>query len=166
MAQNLTIDLQVKGRQSAANTLGGSTVDEFIAGFVGDLADGTGNNQASKVWRSTRQLAASANESLDLAGVLTDALGAVITFATIKVILVFAKATNTNDVILGNAASNQFVGPFGAAAHTAAVRPGGAAAFFAPKTGWTVTAGTGDLLKVLNGGGSTVVDYDIVIAGT
>jgi hypothetical protein len=36
----------------------------------------------------------------------------------------------------------------------------------APVSGWAVIAGTGDILKFANSGGTTGVTYDIVIVGT
>jgi hypothetical protein len=130
------------------------------------LADGSGANQAAKVFSDSRNLAASANESLDLAGGLTDAFGSTLTFLTVKALIVVARATNTNDVLVGGAGSNAFVGPFNANTSTIAVRPGGVVLFAAPATGWTVTASTGDLLRIANSAGTTAVDYDIIIVGT
>lgn len=129
-------------------------------------SNGTGNGQADKLWTDQRTLTASANEDLDLAGGLTDAFGAAITFARIKMILVVAAAANTNNVVIGAAASNAFVGPFGAATHTIHVRPDGMAVLACKDaTGWAVTGGTGDLLRVANSAGSTSVTYDIAILG-
>jgi hypothetical protein len=130
------------------------------------LDTGTGAGQADRVFSDERTLSASANEDLDLSGVLTDALGAVITLARVKAIIVIASAGNTNNVIVGAAASNGFAGPFGATTHTVQVRPGG---FYAvacsDATGWPVTAGTGDLLRVANAAGGTPVTYRIIIIG-
>lgn len=130
------------------------------------LATGTGANQADKIWHDERTLAASASEDLDLAGVLVDAFGATVTLARVKGLIVYAAAANTNDVVIGNAASNGWVGPFGAAAHTLAVRPGGLLCLFAPgATGYVVTPSTGDLLHVANSAGGSSVTYDIVVIG-
>lgn len=130
------------------------------------FTDGTGANQAQKLFTDQRTLSASANESLDLSGVLADVFGAAITFTKIKAILVKAADGNTNDVVLGGAASNAWVGPFGASTHTVAVKPGGTVMFVAPDAnGYAVTAGTGDLLKVANSAGGSGVTYDIVIVG-
>ena len=131
-----------------------------------DFTDGTGSNQADRIWHDQRTLTASSSENLDLAGSLSSVYGASITFATVKAIIIKAASGNTNDVVVGNAASNQFVGWFGAAAHTEAVKPGGISIHIAPATGWTVTAGTVDQLKILNGGAGTSVTYDIIIIGT
>lgn len=132
------------------------------------LRNGTGAGQADKVFSDQRTLTASSTEDLDLAGVLTDAFGATITFARIKLILVEALATNVNNVVIGGAASNQFINWVGAATHQVVVRPGG---FFvlgtgaADATGYAVTAGTGDLLRIGNSGAGSSVVYNIVLIG-
>lgn len=130
------------------------------------FASGTGADQADLTFADTRTLAASSNESLDLAGGLTDALGNALTFASVKALIIVAAAGNTNDVIVGGAASNAFATMFGDATDTIKVPPGGAivlADFGA--TGFAVTASTGDLLKIANGGSGTPVSYDILIVG-
>lgn len=131
------------------------------------LAPGTGANQADRVFADRRTLAASATENLDLAASLTDALGATITFAKVRALLVAAAAANANTVVVGGAASNAMSTMFGDATDTVVVRPGGAMLLVAPDaTGYAVTAATGDLLKVGNGGAGTAVTYDVVIIGT
>lgn len=130
------------------------------------LATGTASGQADRIWHDERTLAASASEDLDLTGTLVDAFGATLTLARVKGLIVFANSANTNDVVIGNAASNGWVGPFGAAPHTLTVRPGGLLCLFAPgPTGYVVTAGTGDLLHVANSASGTPVTYDVVVIG-
>lgn len=133
------------------------------------FTDGTSADQANRLWHDQRTLAASATEDLDLAGVLTDPFGAVITFARIKGLIVAAAAANTNNVIVGNGggAVNTFAAWVGAAAHTVTVRPGGVLCLFAPDaTAYTVTAGSGDLLRVGNSGAGSTVTYDVILIGT
>ena len=129
-------------------------------------ATGTASGQVDLLYAATRTLALSTSEDLDLAGGLTDVFGAALTFVKIKYIYVKAAAANVNNVVIGGATANQFVGPFGAGTHTLALVPSAYIEFMHPTTGWTVTAGTGDLFKVLNGGAGTSVSYDLVIAGT
>lgn len=131
-----------------------------------DFTSGTTMGKADRVFSDTRTLAASASENLDLAGGLTDAFGAALTFAKVVAIHIKSDDANTADIVVGGAATNAFVGPFGASTHTIAVKPGGALTFVAPQGGWTVTAATGDLLKVLNGSGSVAGTYSILILGT
>lgn len=129
------------------------------------FANGAGASQAQYLWRDTRTLTASATENLDLAAVLIDAFGNALTFATIKGILITAAAGNTNDVVVGGAASNAFL-LFGDATDTISVKPGGFFAICNPAAnGYPVTAATGDILKIANSSGSTSVTYDIVIFG-
>ena len=138
----------------------------FVFSSQVNLDNGTGLNAADRVYVDTNTLAASANVDIDLAGSLSDALGASLTFARVKGIFVRAASGNTNNVVLGGAAATQFVGPFGAATHTMHVKPGGFLANIAPDaTGWTVGAGASDLLRVANSGAGSTVTYDIMIIG-
>lgn len=131
-----------------------------------DFSMGAGARQANLVFADRRTLAASATEDLDLDGGLADPFGGALVFKRVKAILIQAAAGNANDVIIGGAASNGFVGPFGAATHTMAVKPGGILLIAAPTAaGWPVTASTADLLKVANSGGGTGVTYDVILLG-
>jgi len=130
------------------------------------FTDGAGANQAKSVFADERTLAASANESLDLAGGLTDVFGNSITFTKIKAIIIQAAAANSNDVLVGGAASNGFTSFVGAADDTIKVKPGGMFMIVAPDAnGLAVTAGTGDLLKIANSAGGSGVTYKIIIIG-
>jgi hypothetical protein len=129
---------------------------EFVAGVAA--------GQISKSFVDTRPLAASIGEDLDLAGPLVDPLGQPAVFANVKLMYFKAAETNVNPVIVGNAAANGFIGPFGAATHTIAIQPGDAW-LITNRVGWTVAAGTGDLLHVLNGGAGTSVSYDVILLG-
>lgn len=133
---------------------------------VANLTSGTGVNQATKLFSDTRTLAPSGAEDLDLAGVLTDAFGAALTFTAVKGVIIAAAAANSNLVVVGGAASNGFVNWVADPTDKINVRPGGAFALFAPDaTGYVVTAGTGDLLHVANSGAGTSVTYDVIILG-
>jgi hypothetical protein len=130
------------------------------------LANGTGANQADLIYTETRTLGASASVTLDLAGVLTDIYGALITFARIKAIIILAAAANTNNVLMGAAAATQFLGPLGSATDVVNVRPGGWGIFVAPDaTAWAVGAGATDFLKFANSAAGTGVTFDLAIIG-
>ncbi|MEU2111826.1 hypothetical protein [Streptomyces sp. NPDC019507] len=131
------------------------------------LASGTGVGKADRIFHDRRTLAASATEDLDLAGVLLDSFGAAITFARIKGLIIKAAAANTNNVVVGAAAANPWTALLGATG-TLIVRPGTAVAVAAGEadpTGYAVTAGTADMLKVANSGAGTSVTYDVVLIG-
>lgn len=129
------------------------------------LANGTGSSQADRVFSDQRTLTASATETLDLTS-LTGPLGDSISFAKVKAIMIKAAAGNTNNVVVGAAASNAFVGPFGGTTPTLSIPPGGSILLLAPVSGWAVANGSTDNLKIANSAGSTSVTYDITIIGT
>lgn len=130
------------------------------------FANGVLANQADLLWTDNRTIAPSGTDDLDLAGTLADVFGQTVSFARVKGIIVVADPTNTNDVVIGAAASNAFVGPFGSATHTMKVQPGNPFCIFAAGlTAWPVTPTTADLLRIANGGAGTSVTYDIAILG-
>lgn len=133
------------------------------------LASGTGAGQADLIFSDTRTVNASSNDDLDLAGGLTDAHGATLTFAKIKGLIVTAAAGNTNNVLVGGDATSTFLTWVVAEPDAVILRPGASFALFAgvaDATGYAVTASTGDLLRISNSGAGTSVTYDIVIIGT
>lgn len=135
------------------------------------IATGTGAGQADLLFADTRTIAISGTDDLDLTGGgLLTPLGDAFNAARIKGLVVVAEShlttdvVNTNDVVVGAAASNQWVGPFGAATHTIRLQPGMMLAIFATgATAWPVTAGTGDLLRIANSGAGTSVLYQIAL---
>lgn len=142
------------------------------------LNTGTAVGQADLVFHDQRTLAPSATEDLDLAGVLTDAFGATLTFVKIKGLIVAARGVtdangvtttpNVNNVVVGAAAGAPWTALLNSTG-TVTLRPGAVFAAFAGDTDGTayaVTATTADLLKVANSAGSTSVTYDIVVIGT
>lgn len=136
--------------------------------YTTELDDGTAAGMADKVFSDTRTLAASGTENLDLAGSLTDALGAALTFARVKAIIIHAAAANTNNVVVGGDATTTFFGMFADETDAVVVRPGATLALFcgdADALGYAVTAATADLLKITNSGAGTGVTYDIIIIG-
>lgn len=139
------------------------SIDEIVAiGFT----NGSGANQASELYVKRRTVTASSNDDIDLAGVLTDNLGATITFTKIKGIRIRADAANPGDLLIGPAAANGFLAPFNAAADRVRCAPGGYVDLVNPTAaGWAVVAGTGDILRVTNGSGSGSATYNIEILG-
>src|SRR5690349_7014671 len=167
MGLSSLVSLNVQASQSSALDLGNAA---FTASktYSTSYANGTAAGQANKLFTDTRTITASSNDDLDLNGVLTDAFGGSLALLRVKGLIVAAAAGNTNDVVVGGAASNAWVTPFGSATDKIKVKPGAVLALFAglaDATGWTVTAATGDVLRIANGGAGTPVTYDIVIIG-
>lgn len=128
------------------------------------FVDGVGANQAKSLFSDTRTITASSNDDLDLSGVLLDAFGLTLSPTKLKAIIVTADLANVNDVVVGGAASNQFVAPFGSATDKVKIKPGGMLVLVAPDVnGYAITAATGDILRIANGGAGTSVNYTIVL---
>lgn len=145
----------------------GNVTHEAAWSPILSFTDGTGANAAKVAFTDERSISASSSENLDLAGGLTDAFGNAITFTKIRGIFVYAASTNTNNVLVGGAASNTFVNWVSDATDVIVVRPGGMFALIAPdSTGYGVTASTGDILKVANSSSGSSVTYKIGIFGT
>lgn len=164
MAFNASIVASIMGSLSSALDIGSARYNFEQKAHV-DLTLGTGLDQANHVFTDTRTLAASATETLDLAGGLTDALGATLTFTAIKAILIEAAAANTNSVVFGGG-SNPFRGWFADATDKLSIPPGGFLLLTDPTAaGQAVIAATGDLLLVANSSSGTGVTYTITILG-
>lgn len=129
------------------------------------IANGTGDGQATQIFHERRTLTTGANYEYDLAGALVDELGQTLTFATIKAIIIHSTLA-ANKVLTVGAGTHplaEWVGD--AASDVVNIHAGGLFCLIAPNTGYTVTAGSADDLKVTNAsGGSTI--YDIIIIGT
>lgn len=168
MATSITAKVSVKIDAELANSLDiGSVVYPLSYGITKILTDGTGADQAKEMFSDTRTIAASGTDDIDLSGVLLDAFGNTLLFTRIKALIIEAAAGNTNDVVVGGAASNGFITPFGASTDKVKVKPGGVMVLIAPDaTAYAVTAATADLLRVANGGAGTSVTYNIILVGT
>lgn len=165
MALTTTINAGVNAFLTGSSDLGPQTSPQFLS-LAKQLVSGTLAGQADLVWGDTNTLTASSTTDIDLSGTLTSALGGAVVFARVKLIMLVAAAGNTNNVVLGGAASAQFLGPFGAATHTAAAQPGDGLLFTATgATAWPVTATTADLLRVANSGAGSSVTYSILLIG-
>lgn len=155
----------------AASIIGAVTKANDIAGVRADLAEkfsmniqpGTGVGKADGVFSDTRTIAASGTDSLDLAGVLTDVFGSTIAGGKVKAIMIKASAANTNNVLVGGAGSATFIGPFADATDILALAPGAWMVLVHPGAGWAITATTADKFLIANSGGTTGVDYDIIL---
>ena len=128
------------------------------------LRNGTGIGKADIFFDDERTLASNTSENLDFAGALADAFGATIAAAKVKGIEIESDDANTTNLTVGAAASNAFVGPFADATDALVLRPGDRMVFACP-AGWTVTAGTGDLLKVANAAGA-VATYRVKVVAS
>lgn len=160
---NTLVKLLIKGRQVKSLALEDIKKD-FEQDWEQSFGSGTGAGNADKEFDDERTLGDAASESLDLAGGLTDAFGAVITLAKVKVLAIKNKSA-TQTLSVGGAASNGFIGWVGDPTDIVKVGPGAFALLICDPAGVAVTAGTGDLLKIANSAGATCA-YDIIVVGT
>jgi hypothetical protein len=152
---------------------GGNDYDDKLKATIAktiSLTDGTAANNADLIFVDQRTVATATNDDIDLAGSLTDAFGVTITFAEIVAVLVIngpiSGSANTTDLTIG-AGSNPFVGFLGGTAPTIGpIKPGGVFMIFAGDAAGvgTVTAGTGDILRIANSSGASAT-YQICIIG-
>ena len=164
MALKTTIAAGIQAEKTGVSDIGDARHTVPMDGdFV--LQNGVAVGQADQEFTDQRPLGAGANEDLDLAGGVTNALGETVTFARVKAIWIEADLANDGNIVVGAAALNAFVGPFGAATHTIALDAGERVCITNKGVGWTVTPGTGDLLRVANSG-AAAANYKIKIIGT
>lgn len=159
------IRVSIAALSNGPNTVWAQIFDPTVSTLLA-FAAGTGAEQADRLYVGAIDIAASGSTELDLAGVLTDAFGTTLTFAELAAVLVFADDTNTNDIDVGGAASNA-VPLFKATNDIVPVKPGGVLTLAAPGAAGlcTVTAGTGDKLKLANSSSGSSVTGTIVILG-
>lgn len=175
MANTLTATLQVTGQGLLEkDTDMSAPADPFSIGSNGfdeiktELTDGTGSGQANSMWLDERTINASSNDDLDLAGGLTNVYGETITFTAIKVLLIAIDSPDgTKSVRLGPAnVSNGWQGPWGGTGATVYETIHDWSVKSNKYGGWSVTAGTGDILRITNPSGSASVTYRILLIGT
>lgn len=151
-----------------SNIVGDNGAHEFLIDLVANLTNGTAVGACDKVFFSDRTLTVGASENYDLAGTLTDILGATCTFAKVKLIVVKnTTATDGIDLSVGPVtAGNGFgIGTFWNAAADKSIAPASGLLFLYDPNGAGVTAGTADLLTVIERGVGTAT-YKILIIGT
>lgn len=166
MALKTKISYSLEAILSAAIDLGARSAP-VNAGRSFNLADGSGLNQANLVYADRFTITASGSQAIDLAGgglLGPDGL-ALASFARIKGVAVQADANNTNNINVVRDGTNG-VPLFLALGDGIPVLPNGIFLWVAPSAaGIAVTAGTGDLLNLVNSAGGTSVTGDICIIG-
>lgn len=159
----ITVDLEATLSRLLALS---EPTDQLAVRAVTSFVDGTGAGQANTTFSDRRTVAASATDSIDLAGGITSPLGTPNALLAVKAILIKASEANGGNLRVGKGVANAFVGPFGAAAVGVTVAPGGVLLLVnSSAAGWTVTAGTGDILAVENLNAGASGDFDIVLIG-
>ena len=167
MPLNAKISVALSAKLTGSPDLSNSEVNTLLELAV-SLTNGVLAGQADRIFADAFSIAASGNTDLDLVG--TSLIGpdnVSVSFARIKALIVSADAANTNNVVVGAAASNPWVGLLGAT-HTLTLRPGAfvaAAAGPADLAAYATVASTGDLLRLANSGAGSAVTGKIIVIG-
>lgn len=167
MALDTIIETRIAATFSSALDMGTALVAHDATERL-TWASGVAANQADVLWTDERTVTSGSTDSIDLAGVLSGLLGGTVTFARVKAIRVrnsnAAGTANTTNISLTRPASNG-VPIFAAAGDAIPIHPGGSVLITAPSAGgYVVTAGTGDLVDIVNAAGASAV-YRIEIIG-
>ena len=130
------------------------------------FTNGTGANQMDLLYGpDVRTLGATTGEDLDLAGGVNNSFGTALTFARVKLLCVLADSGNNGLIQVGGAAATQFVNWVAHSSDIVNVRADGMLLLVArDATGYAVTGGTGDLLKIYNSGAAGAT-YTILVGG-
>lgn len=171
MALQANVLFGVNGQYSLAGQLG-TKLAQLGVNLNLAFLDGVGAGQVSKIYaRKAGSLGSqvqSVNTDLDLSGSLVDDLGQTVVFTAVKAIVFGTDALNPGTLSLGPAPANGFAGPFSGTT-PALVLPAlcaGRVAFARfDATGWAVTAGTGDLLRIASAATAGTYNYDLAILG-
>ncbi len=132
------------------------------------LANGTGAGEADKIWNDLRTLAAGANEDLILSALPLTLFGDSLSVALVKVraiLLINESTTAGDDLAIGGAPSHEWQGSFAAAGDKLIVPADSCLLLVNRSSGWPVTAGSTDKLRIANGSGHDI-DYKIAVLGT
>lgn len=161
MAINASILARIMARQTGTNDIAAQDFNPKLEKAY-TFAPGTGANQADRLFMDTRSFLSATADQIDLAGVLTDAFGATITFVEIVAIMIVNKSTVTLTV---GAGSSPWFGMFAATGDAIKVPPGGMILLVAPDGSGmgTITATSADMLTITPG--AAAGDYDIAILG-
>ena len=170
MADTLALDIKASIQWLFEESLDLSTlVDSAKLEYLAGLSDGTGAAQADKIWHDSRSLAASSADALDLTSLTQSIHGSTVTiaFAKIKAILIHNLATTPGeDLLLDSSVTNGILTPFNGSATSKVEVPADSPLLLVNRqSGWAVTAGTGDVLRIVNDGVGSI-DYKIVLVGT
>lgn len=155
-----------------------ATVDNGTASFalsdaiVRSYTNGTGNDQASKIYQDTVTLAGSGTSTIDLDSTLTCNLGTC-SFTRIYGVIIqrtdlYASSTQDENITIGgDFILTKYLLAWVDDALTVPIGPAGVfVALFPGPTGVAVTASTGDQITITNSSSADTVVYKIYVIGS
>ncbi|GLI23483.1 hypothetical protein GGQ86_002979 [Xanthobacter flavus] len=168
MTVSAKLSLHLAANLKGSNAFNAGPYWDGVIDLVQSFADGVTAEKVDRIYMAERTVASASNDDVDLAGVLVDALGVTITAAELVAVLIVNKkkdgTANITNLTIGGSTSG--VPGFTAAGHV--VKPGGVFLLMNPDaTGIaTVTASTGDILRVTNSSGASNTYQLAVLART
>lgn len=165
MTLSALLNLNLNWNEIVADSAGRNLDDRNGLSLALELTDGTGVNQANKLYYERRTLTASSTHDYDVAGGLTDRRGATITMAKLKGLIVVNYATTANYKLVVGGHPTAPVALLNAPNDAIICGPGGWVGSWNPSAaGFAVVAGVDDVLRIQALNGS--VTYDIAILGS
>lgn len=142
-------------KQIASDEYANHPLDEM---WSFDWQTGTGEGQANSLYHASGTVGAGLSVNKDLiGGGLVDAFGDAIAFTTVRAILI--RNTSSGEINL----TVQSTLPIFATGSDSLVIPAGGCVVFASAAGWTVTAGTADVLTLT--APTEEAGYELIIIG-
>lgn len=158
-----TIGVRITAQDSKTPPIGGMTQQVTIADSQAYAPGNGAAGLADTLFTYPINIAGSGNHTVNLSTDL-DAFGAALALTELQSLYLEADATNTNSIVLGNAATHAWVGPFDAGSDTLTIKPGGRL-LLADPLGYAVGVGATDQLKIANSAAGTAVTGKLVIVG-
>ena len=139
------------------------TVQSTPSLSVNDVfTNGSGANKVEAVVYDTGSIAASGSADIDLAGALKDPAGDLVVLTKVKGFLV----KNTSTVGDGITVGGTFASWLGAAGDAVKIMPGGSIVVSNPtESGYTVTAGSADVMTLTNLDAVNAQTYEVEVLG-
>ena len=134
--------------------------------YARTMLDGNSDNQAEAVWHAeSRTLAAGESDTFDLAALERTVLGTTLTVSlkAVKAMLIVNESTDGGQLLVGEAAADQWSEPFGADGDCAIVPADSALLLSNRQSGWPVDANNRNLKITALTGSAT---YSITVVGT
>lgn len=158
-----TIGLRVTATDSKKPPVGGASQQVNVNAAVNFAAGNGASGLADKMATVAINIAGSGSTTLNLSTGL-DAFGVALAMTELSAVILIADAGNANNIVLGNAASHPWQGPFDGATDTIATKPGGITALADP-AGWAVGVGASDQLKLANSSSGAAVTGTLILIG-
>lgn len=141
-------------------------LDKGIVEYDKALTNGTGENQAEMIWwRKSEVLLDGQSQTFDLTSLTRELLGSTITqtFYKVKGLLIIVENTTLGNLIVGDAAANEWSGPFWGDGATIVIPPDSHLSICNRQNGWGVDASNKNLKLFAHQGDVT---SSIAIVGT